>query len=286
MSTKIYEGFQIPSDSTRALTTWVSSITDGVKALQRERMLKAYATLFTVLVDKSLVAQAKPTASPDAFSEQTPKWAIFDSVRARQRKMLETRRRDPEIDFEVRLVCRTHPKLGVVLGFVVSEFASEVHKLVVQAAPAIDYSYWNNVDRSEGVSDEEWDRRGDAWHDVLRSTSPKAFFFQFENEDVTELVRFEEVAPYLPSIEARANKFAVPQLFNTWIAENEVKMTNDASSSVATYLEYTDIIRENPQWMQRLQQLIVEIGKTLPSNEALAGMWDTPQQLLIAKDPY
>lgn len=277
MSTNIHEGFKLPTDSVFALTSWVQSLSAGIHELQRAHLLAAYARVFAHLVDRSVLSGLTPEGQ-GRLTRESASWVVQEQVRQRQRKILSTQRRDPDVDVEVTLVCRVSPMLDAVVGYVAHELAQPVHKLLLQATPAVNWSYWDSTDPDEKVSSAEWELRARSWHEALRNVSAQPFVFRFEPDNVDSFAEFSDLVPYLPSHQSRAARYAADQLFNTWLRAQAESSTITPHLAVSKYLEFRDMLTDDPDWVARLAAETARLQTILPA--MLDTWWDTPQLLL------
>lgn len=85
----------------------------------------------------------------------------------RRREVKKTGYRDQAVDTDFEIVIFPHEDHFV--GMVFTEHEDWFDKFL--KLPGVrEYGYWNNTDPPEHVSDEEWEKRGDTWDDVLGSS--------------------------------------------------------------------------------------------------------------------
>jgi hypothetical protein len=277
MSTNIYHGFKLPSDSALAAASWVTSLSAGIHDLQRAHLLAAYAKLFAQLVDRSVLSSLTPEGQARLTLHRASS-LVQDRVHQRQRQILATHRRDPEVDVEVTLVCRASPMLNAVIGYVAHELSGPVHQLALQSAPAVDWSYANSSDPDENVPGDEWELRAASWHEALRDKVGQPFVFRFESDNISHFADFSDLAPFLPSHQARAARRAEDFLFDAWLREQVEPSGITAQLAVSKYLEFRDMLTDDPQWSSRRDAEVIRLQSILPA--ALDTWWDAPQLLL------
>jgi hypothetical protein len=140
MSTKIYRGFRLRTDSLSEAMKIVNAFRPWVQ-IQAEAVMDAF-------IENAEAAKKTPEADP------------FDLwVKLREKLVREKQRRVPAIDtdFSVTLI----PANGVMLGIVYTEH-TKWYDAWCQQPGVEEYSYWDNADEPESVT-EEWAARAQAW---------------------------------------------------------------------------------------------------------------------------
>lgn len=169
MSTKIFNGWRMP-DTT--LDEAVKKI-QGFRRLISEQADALAAQKLAHLMTNAIDLKARRAASGKPLSEHHFHNVdqIWQEILQRQAKIKETMGRDPDVDFEVTM--NIYPMNGSVLGVIYSEQQDWEN-----AWFAIDgvehYGYWNNTDRPDEVSEEEWQQRERDWDSVLGRWSEPA----------------------------------------------------------------------------------------------------------------
>lgn len=139
MSTKIYKGFRLATDSmSQAL-----SIVEGFRPWVAEQANQ--------VMDAFIENMGK---NGHGFIEAYDTWQEFRrEIRLKQANITHA-----DTDFTVVLI----PSAGQLLGIVYTVHQKWYEQWCQQ--PGVEeYSYWDNVDEPEGMSEEEWARRDKAW---------------------------------------------------------------------------------------------------------------------------
>lgn len=148
MSTKIYRGFKIQTDSFQEALQIVNAFRPWVEK-QAEELLNKFI---------------ENTQANYKGEEKTPtgiKIACFDLWQDMRRKFLkEEGCKVPHIDTEFNVVLI--PTNGFVLGIVYTAH-NEWYKAWCNHPGIQEYSYWDNTDPLEEVSDEDWEKREEDW---------------------------------------------------------------------------------------------------------------------------
>jgi len=195
MSTKIYNGYFVAGT--------VLSAYDGF--LQLRKQIQECAESLMASLMASHIAYIYDDAILKGEHIKGCYGAALHSIQDRQKKIHDTRRRDPAVDFEALAICYPAPiVVEGVTGFLV-RFLSELPELtdLWQAHPGVrKYGYWNNTEQPEGVTDEEWALRRDQWDSVV-DKGPGFIFVFCDYDDQPGPPMSDEVVKNFPSFESR-----------------------------------------------------------------------------------
>lgn len=138
--------------------------------------------------------------------------ALFHSYREAQTRYDEIQRsqvRDSEIDLDCNAVFIPSFDKTLVLFYAEKEVFTKIWETEKEVNY---YGYWNNVDREEGVSEEEWKKRGSEWEEALgKSGVPvNAGLIAEYSKGLPSLynVSREEIIQKIPSVKERAMRLA------------------------------------------------------------------------------
>jgi len=126
----------------------------------------------------------------------------------RQRKIVTTRKRDPQIDMEFKVLVL--PWAGRIYGLVYSE-RGEWIDLLREQDWVEDFRYWTNADAPDDMSHEEWDERGCVWGAILEqdpARRPGASGMTADFMPDGGIPQVEDVLRFVPTIDERARKWA------------------------------------------------------------------------------
>jgi hypothetical protein len=148
MSTKIYKGFRLKTDSFQEALQIVNSFRPWVEK-------QAELVLDTFIENAN---DCRKETTDDKVKEKVDAWMLWSKLR--QEIVRDKQMRMPHIDtdFSVTLI----PSNGQVLGICYTE-----HYAWYQAwcnHPGVEeYAYWDNTDEPEGMDYEQWEARGKDW---------------------------------------------------------------------------------------------------------------------------
>jgi hypothetical protein len=148
MSAKIYYGFKINTDSFQEALQIVNSFRPWVEK-QAEDLLNKF-------IENSQAAYKGEEKNPTDI-----KIACFDLWQDMRRKVIREKGfKVPHIDTDFNVVLI--PTNGFVLGIVYTSH-NDWYNAWCNHPGVEEYSYWNNTDEPEGMSEEEWNKREEDW---------------------------------------------------------------------------------------------------------------------------
>lgn len=155
MSTRIYKGFRIATESLQDVLRLVESIRPWAAA-QADLVMDRF--MENMAADGSDAIQA------------------YDTWQELRRLMRTEQRRVPQVDTDFTVL--VIPVQGAMLGIVYTEQPAWYKAWC--ALPGVEeFSYWDNADAPEDMSEEEWETRKQAW-DVMTSQPASMQGFSIE----------------------------------------------------------------------------------------------------------
>jgi len=183
--------------------------------LEVHRQLMAFRPVITELAEKKeteflartavrsidrTVLKGTPCAAPLSEALQE----LWD----RQRKIVTSQKRDPQIDMEFKVLVL--PWAGRIYGLVYSERGEWIDLLRGQEWVE-DFRYWTNAEAPDGFDSEEWDERGCVWSAILEqdpARRPGASGMTVDFMPDGGIPQVEDVLRFVPKIDERARKWA------------------------------------------------------------------------------
>jgi len=178
VSTKIYNGYRIDKCSLSELQAFCMRL--------RDRMEQVYEMLYASkvmkeavdIIDEGALLNAGLYVRRDIDKEvlraidnpkSSPLWSAMWMVHERSNKIKETMKRDTAYDFDCQITFI--PKKDKILAMIFTEqrLLEEVfsgHLSIAAPRQVHKYGYWDNSDKPDCVSEEEWDKRAQDWDDV------------------------------------------------------------------------------------------------------------------------
>jgi len=240
MSTKIHSGFRMQSRDIRKVLDDLSRVSKECTKLLRGRQAKYLAETATRILDnRALSVLAGRPAEPRDVSAM---FAARDKLWELQAEVRKTRRRNPEVDYEIffRLwLCR---KTGAFIGYVRGEGAEEIRDVLVKARVAAEFSYWNNTDPPENLNARQWKKRADVWEDALANRSGP--WFDIYVDEPSEYCRAEDVLGHIPTFQQRVNRHAEEIAFDSWYKKPEDGERVDFSHAWRAFVDFRSLRHE------------------------------------------
>lgn len=215
MSTKVYNGLRLTIDGLADLHEKVTEWRKTVAKLQYEHDAKTTARLAAFKIDDFAMKDEIVYGAA---------WAVSWEIDERRREVEKTKRRDPLVDTEFTLVVMPYPAGNMVLGIAYSEQQDWLKQF--KDLPWVEeYAYWNNTDRPDEVTDEEWEAREKAWNEVTKADPldrPGASGFTVECLPHHVIVEAKDCVAHLPTFESRVERIVHNKSFNEWSKRNDV----------------------------------------------------------------
>jgi hypothetical protein len=150
MSTKIYKGFKLETDSFQEALQIINAFRPCV-AKQAEDLMDKF------------IDNAKAAYKGESMHIADIKIDCFDLWTNLRDKMKEKGFKNPSVDTDFNIVLI--PTKGFLLGIVYTAH-NEWYDAWCKRNGVQEYSYWNNSDKPDEISEEDWKKREEDW-DVL-----------------------------------------------------------------------------------------------------------------------
>jgi hypothetical protein len=222
MSTKIYNGYKFTdSPSLDELMMRLKSFGANIREALAPMYLGTIAKLAVDVIDAAMLQLPINWVKEEDRAGCNPLIAAMCHVQDRQREMKVTGRRDVDIDFSFEVAVSPHRGRIYAITYTEQEEFKSLWRLIPGVAA---YPYWNNTDPPEGISESEWDARGDEWDQVLEKNSPPGLVgFAYDPICDRMPVPFvRDVLPHLPDLDTRllncAKRLHANEYFEQWRA--------------------------------------------------------------------
>lgn len=155
MSTKIYSGFKAKNVGSKQLMQDLLNIQSEAKNIARQLSWDYQAFKAVVLFDEVTLGLA-----------EKPKYSYIGEARANllseQQESERTNSRKPEVDYSFS-ICVYPIKNNEFLGVYFTEWEDKYLPLIKSKPWYQEYSYWNNTDKPEHITNREWKKRRKDW---------------------------------------------------------------------------------------------------------------------------
>jgi hypothetical protein len=140
----------------------LSEFRGSLQNIGRKANAELYAKHATILIDQDATLSLREGEISPA--KGSPLSVAASAIKERRKDISRTGYRDPEVDFDFTVtLC---PAEGTFYGLVHSEQDAWTDLLLnidkVHHAP-----WWDNVDRPNDISQQDWDKRGDLWKQIF-----------------------------------------------------------------------------------------------------------------------
>jgi len=237
MSTKIYNGYKINNiNSLLELKEFCQRITPIFEEAQKQLLGKITADIAVKIIDK-----LKFNLSVDYYITKEHKNKKFTNsvyreakylVEEKQRKIKQTGQRDPSYDIEINIIFI--PIQNKMLSIFYAE-RQELTNIWKNFDEVEYYGYWDNTDRDEKCTEDEWDQRDKDWEEALPGVGiPSENGFVWSALENIPLYGINEVLNNLPSDENRIANIAEDLLWLDYIKNKQT----DNISSIHSYFDF------------------------------------------------
>lgn len=232
MSIKLYHGYRIKSTDIIEITKVLNEV-----GVAYDKAAKIYlATLVAHVMANSWDAL---TLSPElierdeelrGLKDYSISMHAHDFIEGRKQKIKATEKRDPVYDFQLDVVIFPEANQIDTLALVFTE--NETFRRAFADHPMVEsFPYWDNTDRPDELTDEQWEQRGKRWVDLIGHDTPsrRGLTRQFEQRFGPD-VHYDDIMPCFPKIENRAEKWAMDSLINDYGKNQECPPRNEIYS--------------------------------------------------------
>lgn len=285
MSTKAYSGFRMKQRTFPAVLEALQKSLSVLTAHSEERKARFLARRAAELIDHFHVGIQRgmkvKNLSHGALVEAR------QEMMERQRAIRADMRRDPEVDFDIKLTLWYSKKTNAYIGHIDAE-SSKALDLFLHTGVAGEFGYWNNTDRPDNLNERQWKKRADVWREITRPDALPACAVSVPEPG---FVRSTDAAQYVPTFDERVASVARDLALHEWVRESltngveKLEMSRISRFLRRTNLEGTDEHRLFREACKLVQSLLPrEITKDMLSERFVAPLAPT-QEAEGAPDP-
>lgn len=274
MSTKIYDGIEIKYGDYLYLNNLVNSMRKELIPIAKVELGKIKAKMLEgaiaymqtgIQLDcgiddwnklKTLIAEPTSISRLSFFVD-----CEMSKIIKKNQKAITIDEYDGDFDMDVKVVVMPIP--GKLLGIYYIKNPS-LEKTFLEREEIAEYGYWNNVDKPDKVSDEEWDMRKEDWDKALPGLGvPSLNGFEYSIVDTLRDIYTwtidlnTEILPYLTPNDELKTKLAKMHLLGVKMDEfKESDPDEYEHNPMRIYFNARDYVREHTDE-------VAEIAKTL-----------------------
>ena len=210
MSMKAYRGFRMKQRTFPAVLEALQKSMSVLTAHSEERQARFLARQAVELLDHFHVGIQRGMKVKNLAHGALVE--ALQEMMDRQRDIRTHMRRDPEVDFEIKLTLWYSKKTNAYIGHIEAE-SPEVLGLFLRTGVADGFAYWNNTDRPEKLNERQWKKRADVWREITRSDALPACTVTVPEPG---FVRGTKAAQYVPTFNERVASIARDLALNEW----------------------------------------------------------------------
>lgn len=239
MSIKVYTGFRMKQRKFPDVLKTLRGACKAIEAVNQARQDRLLATRAAHLLDLHYVARARGLNARNlthgALTEANME--MF----GRQRKIRETMRRDPTVDFEAKLVMYFCERDGSYIGLLQAENDRELLKAFMATGAATDFSFWNNTDPPDHLNARQWKKRADAWDAVFYGDPLPCFVITAREPGISSM---QDILANVPDFEARVLTVAKGVALRDWVKQLDEEAAR-AFGTVEVFMDYAERLHES-----------------------------------------
>lgn len=179
VSTKIYNGYRLDKCSLGELQAFCMRLRDRMEPVYEMLYASKVMREAVDIADEGALLNAGLYVRKDIDKDvlkaidkpgSSPLYSAMWMVNERSYKIKETNRRDSAYDFDCQITFIPRKDKILAMIFTEQRLLEEVfsgHLSIAAPRQMHKYGYWDNSDKPDCVSEEEWDKRAQDWDDVF-----------------------------------------------------------------------------------------------------------------------
>lgn len=229
MSTKIHNGFVFNTTDIMEVYEHINEFRKKLQPLVYNKTVQYFAEECTILYDMKTLSGGKIHG---IFNE------VFTQFTVKQDEVRVKMVRDPSVDFQFSIV--VIPTKDKFYGMFYTE-QKDFADLWSKSDMITPYIYYNNVDRPEDITEDEWNERGKVWDSLLDPfnaiPSQAGFTFSVIPDQTYDVPRIKDVINAIPSITDRVAARARDNMFKRF-GKDKTITSNNVIKVVREFNEY------------------------------------------------
>jgi len=259
MSTKIYNGYKMPK-SLELLQDFIMDFRDKAEKVVMHDLTKLTAEMTSYNVDRFFFNSLKEPELADSALQK-----VMRLIDDEYSKIKKTKERNPTYDFECEISVLVPKGSDKILLLLFTE--QKNLKSLFESYEFIDeYSYWNNSDKPDDISDVEWGQRKIDWDKALPGSGVPArngLSFELIGEWLP-MIDVSEVIKNMPSFEDRCKKVAKERVASFIKDPSVWEMAK--SGSIYKFIQEVSRFEQSEEGLQVYENLLKEAKELLPES--------------------
>lgn len=227
MSTKIYDGCYINTTSLKEINKFLNKLKNQLGQKREELIYNKIISLFTNTYDKLTLAkneEDKNKIIDFLFKDKkiditdTLMFKIDEYVCKEYFDIYKTMNRNPSFDFGFSISLIPFKNKTLIIPYYDN---IELRDIFFSFEEIIDYSYWNNTDKPDKITNREWNKRKNNWDEALGSNTVSSVSLNFEpfNNNMWYFLKYNDdsynkLLNIIPSFEDRVSKISKNNIIN------------------------------------------------------------------------
>lgn len=243
MSTKIYTGTRVHLSTCAELFAFLQEFRAKAEAEFNRAGMDLLANSLASHLDRVAVGLCE--------QDECPLSTVFFKLLERWKKMLANRHRDPAIDLQCEIALGFHD--GMIYAIPLAEHRPYLD--IWQKMKGVEpYPYWNNTERPDDMSSEEWGRRASEWNAVFPGPLIESgLTFTLVNDYAfPPRFEFEKIEPFIPDFDTRLTQAAMNVAIHAAIRDAREKYPDDTTPLSKAYFK----ARDNAEEIARIKDSI------------------------------
>jgi hypothetical protein len=216
MSTKIYNGYRLQQMSLMELQSFAGRVREIIQEVQTKLQAKNYARLCATILDDYVFDPPKDFDARMKSQHSGFRYGLSANILAKriiwenEKRIKATQMRDPLYDLDANMT--VFPLADTILMIIFCE--QKEYRDAIEAMPEVTpYPYWNNEDRPDDLSDNEWEQREGVWESALPGIGiPSMCGLILQCTSGIMSPSGKQILEAMPSIEQRAKRRAYDNL--------------------------------------------------------------------------
>ena len=264
MSTKIYNGYKLPNMSLVELHDFCMKFKKDIREELEKLYVSKLSLLATNIIDNIKCGFFTTDSIKEYFNNYNSKDkdTILPSLAAEiymyecRKKIKISNERDPFNDFSFDVTF--FPTINNILAIIFTE--QKTFKEIWESQLGVEYyGYWNNTDPIDGISYEDWEKRGDEWDKVLGDDFVPALnglTFDPIADNYPAFCDTKKLVEYQPGLEFRKDRLTELILCKKFDKYFKEKNGEENIYFSVRYNKYKQWLEDNPEETQKAKDSI------------------------------
>lgn len=256
MSTRIYNGYRIPTMSLHELNTWIEPLRQFAKEETERYVYQKTVDESIYLLDEAMIKTKeefeKGMEEDDLYRADS---GIIHYVRRDLKRQFDSPFRG-DLDVISKLVVL--PIKGKTLCYLFTSDVKAIQEFFEKMPGVKEYGYWNNTDRPEHLSKKQWENRRDDW-DVAVSygdISKQGLVIDLVSDFPVRCS--DKSAVQFPSFESRAKRVSTVLVEKDFIAELNKHGKKASFREVLDYFESEEGVLAMQERVKEMENILVK----------------------------